>query len=148
MYCMKKFLIIAAVGIMMGGFGCGADDLNQTAHKAVLDSRAHISGTLPAGWVGTPLNTLYKLAKSPSGLGYVAGGMTTGYGPRDEKGGVQVLVQVIAIPKAFLPVFEKSKYPASAARLFEAGPYIIYLAKPTKADVGIDEFVKSLEFRP
>ena len=142
---MKRIIFLLGIFAILG-FGCG--NKTQVAQKVVLDSASKVVGTLPEGWGSVRLNTLYKDAKSVSGLGYVQGGITTGFGPKDEKGGVLVTVQLIAVPKGFVQTYEKTKYLAGVMQAFDAGTYQIYLLKPADEDVVTKNFVSSLEYQP
>ena len=143
---MKRYVFIFGI-LLFWGFGCGRSGAAVT-QKTQLDSSSHVYGALPAGWGSTRLNTLYKVSGSASGLGYVSGGVTTGFGPQDDTGGILVQEQIIAVPKGFVSTFEKSIYPVGATRAFEAGTFEIYTAGVGVPDDTAKNFVSSLEYRP
>lgn len=137
---------VLCVAMVFSGWGCGSPDASAVPLTRV-NERLPVYMRLPPGWGSIKLNTLQKDPRSPSGLSYVDGGTTVGFGTFVKKEELNVRVQVIVIPKSRANVFEKNIYPSGAVRRFETPEHFIYTFVPKSDDVEAQQVVASVQYK-
>lgn len=137
---------VLCTAIVFSGWGCGSSD-GSSVPLTRIDDRLPVYVRLPEGWGSVKLNTLQKDPRSPSGLSYVDGGTTVGFGTFVKKEELAVRVQVIAIPKSRADVFEKNKYPSGAVRRFETPEHFVYTFVPKSDDAEAQQVVASVQYK-
>lgn len=144
-----KTIILLSAAVLVLGLGCSNTVVNEKkGPQTQLDAGIKLFVEKPDGWDITKFNTLYKNPKTPSGYTYVAGGVNYGLGPKDAKGDTHVKLHVIGVPKAYVDLFEKGKFPLNAERRLETAEYIIYTAVIDEKDSDVAAVMKSLIVKP
>lgn len=149
MNSLTRIFLIAMGALLFAGAGCGNGSSEQNNEQLTqLDKALQLYAKKPEAWSATKFNTLYRNPKTPSGYTYVPGAVNYGYGPTIEKNETQVMIHVIAVPKASAADYEKNKYPVNAEKRFEIPEYVIYTASAKASDPDVQKFVESLVYRP
>lgn len=148
MKLLSRIFIVTTTVLLLAGAGCsGRANEEGGGSLTQLDNALHLYAKKPETWSAAKFNTLYRNPKTPSGYTYVPGAVNYGYGPMVEKNETQIMVHVIAVPKASASDYDKNKYPLNAEKRFETPDYVVYTASTNNNDLQVRQFIETLVYR-